>query len=187
MLERMLGAARLNVATFEDVESDKGATVQAMLVVIFVSIAGGIGGIIALGIWGLVFGLLGGLIQWALWALITFLISTTILKTPETHADWGQLARTTGFAQTPGLFKVLVFLPGIGSIMLPGTELPIILSIASIWQLAAMVIAVRQALDYQSTWRTIGVVVIGFVIVAVIQVIVVGLIPGGTEAAPGGQ
>ncbi len=124
MLARMMGAARLNVATFEDVESDKGATIQAMIVVILVSIAGGIGGILTSGIMGLVFGILGGLFQWALWALVTFLIGTTILKTPETQADWGQLARTTGFAQTPGLFKVFGFLPGIG---------PVIVFIASIW------------------------------------------------------
>ena len=150
MLARMLGAARLSVHTFEDVESDSGATLQAMMVVILVSIAGAIGGIVASGIIGLIIGLVAGLIQWALWALVTFLIGTTILKTPETHANWGQLARTTGFAQTPGLFKVLGFIPVLG---------PVIMFIASIWQLVAMVIAVRQALDYQSTWRAVGVVV----------------------------
>ena len=75
---------------------------------------------------------------------------------PETHADWGQLARTTGFAQTPGLCKILGFLPlNIGSV---------ILFIASAWQLVAMVIAVRQALDYKTTWRAVAVVVISFII-----------------------
>ena len=38
---------------------------------------------------------------------------------------------------------------------------------AGIWMLIAMVIAVRQALDYQSTWRAIGVVVIGFLVQAI--------------------
>ena len=73
----MMGSARLNVATFEEVASDKGATIQALIVVILVSIAGGIGGILTSGIMGLVFGILGGLFQWALWALVTFLIGTT--------------------------------------------------------------------------------------------------------------
>ena len=178
MLARMLGAARLNVATFEDVESDKGATLQAMIVVILVSIAAGIGGILSFGILGLVFGLIIGLVQWALWALITFLVGTTILKTPETHADWGQLARTIGFAQTPGLLTVLTFLPfPLGGIILVG---------ALVWQLAAMVIAVRQALDYQSTWRAFGVVVIGFVIIKVLQGIVIMLIGGDPAAATTG-
>ena len=141
MLARMLGAARLNVHTFEEVESDSGATMQAMIVVILVSIAGAIGGLTG-GPLGLIAGLIFGLIQWAAWAGVTFFIGTTIFKTPETHADWGQLARTTGFAQTPGLLKVLSFLPAVG---------PLIFLVASIWQLVTMVIAVRQALDYQST------------------------------------
>ncbi len=173
MLARMLGAARLNVHTFEEVESDKGATMQAMIVVVLVAIANGIGGLASGGnlVLGLISGLLLGLATWALWALVTFLVGTTILKTPETHADWGELARTTGFAQTPGIFKVFAFIPILG---------PIIVFIASIWQLVAMVIAVRQALDYQSTWRAVGVVVIGFLIIVIPLGIVGMLIAGAT-------
>jgi hypothetical protein len=175
----MLGAARLNVHTFEEVESDKGATMQAMIVVVLVAIANGIGGLASGGnlVLGLISGLLLGLATWALWALVTFLVGTTILKTPETHADWGELARTTGFAQTPGIFKVFAFIPILG---------PIIVFIASIWQLVAMVIAVRQALDYQSTWRAVGVVVIGFLIIVIPLGIVGMLIAGATGAAAGG-
>lgn len=176
MLARMMGAARLNVVTFEEVESDSSATKQAMLVVIFVSIAGAIGGLSG-GPLGLIAGLLFGLIQWAAWAGVTYFIGTTILKTPGTQADWGQLARTTGFAQTPGLLKVLSFLPAVG---------PLIFLVASIWQLVAMVIAVRQALDYQSTGRAIGVVVIGFLIVVIPLGILRMIIDAATGAASGG-
>ena len=176
MLARMLGAARLNVHTFEDVENDSAATKQAMIVVIMVSIAGAIGGLSG-GPLGLIAGLVFGLIQWAAWAGVTYLIGTTILKTPETHADWGQLARTTGFAQTPGLLKVLSFLPAVG---------PVIFLVASIWQLVAMVIAVRQALDYQSTGRAIGVVVIGFLIVVIPLGILRMIIDAATGVASGG-
>ena len=176
MLARMLGAARLKVATFEDVENDKGATMQAMMVVILVSIAGAIGGLTG-GPLGLIAGLIFGLIQWAAWAGVTFFIGTTIFKTPETHADWGQLARTTGFAQTPGLLKVLSFLPAVG---------PLIFLVASIWQLVTMVIAVRQALDYQSTWRAVGVVVIGFLIVVIPLGILRMIIDAAAGTATGG-
>lgn len=176
MLARMLGAARLNVHTFEEVESDSGATMQAMIVVILVSIAGAIGGLTG-GPLGLIAGLIFGLIQWAAWAGVTFFIGTTISKTPETHADWGQLARTTGFAQTPGLLKVLSFLPAVG---------PLIFLVASIWQLVTMVIAVRQALDYQSTWRAVGVVVIGFLIVVIPLGILRMIIDAAAGTATGG-
>ena len=69
---------------------------------------------------------------------MTYIVGTSLFPTPETNANWGELARTTGFAQSPGLLRFLGFLPAIG---------PVIYLVASLWQLAAMVIAVRQALD----------------------------------------
>ncbi len=169
MLARMLGAARLNVHTFEEVEEDSNATLQALLVVALVAIATAIGGLAAASnpLIGLITGVVYGLVSWALWALVTFLVGTTILKTPNTVADWGELARTTGFAQSPGVLRVFGFIPAIG---------PIIVFAVTIWQLVAMVTAVRQALDYESTWRAVGVVVIGFVIVIIPLAIIAGLI-----------
>ena len=117
MLGRMLGAARLKSATFEDVENDRSATIQALLVVLLVAIATGVGGVLSgdTGLLeGLVFGAIRGAMSWALWALIAMFVGTKILKTQETHGDWGQVARGTGFAQTPGLLNVLIFLPGVG-------------------------------------------------------------------------
>ena len=112
---------------------------------------------------GLAYGLVTGLVWWAVWALVTMFIGTKLLKTEETEADWGQLARTTGFAQTPGLLNVLIFLPGIGGF---------IPFLTFIWRLVAMVIAVRQALDYTSTLRTLVVVLLS----AIPAVILWGLI-----------
>ena len=180
MLRRMINAARLDRTTYEEVENDPNATLQAILVVIIVALAAGIGAFLAVQdeainpIWGLVSGVIGGLIRWALWALVTFLVGTTILKTARTNASWSQLARTTGFAQTPGILQILVFIPIIGWI---------IGAIAGIWQLVAMVVAVRQALDYDSIWRTLGVVVIGFIIVVIVLAIIGGLLAvlGGPE------
>ena len=166
MLQRMIGAARLDAQTYEEVEDDQNATRQAMLVVIIVSIAAAIGGLAAADnlLVGLIFGIVRGLAGWALWALVTYWVGTTILNTPGTDANWGQLARTTGFAQTPGVLQVFAFIPVIGGM---------IALAASIWQLVAMVRAVRHALDYESTLRAVGVVVIGFVVV-IIPLTIVG-------------
>lgn len=164
MLQRMIGAARLDVHTYEEVEADQGATKQALMVVVLVSIATGIGALATGGNFGLNFlaGIALGIIGWALWALITYFVGTKILNTPETHADWGQLARTTAFAQTTGLLRVFGFIPVVGWI---------IALVGTLWQLIAMVIAIRQALDYQSTGRAIGVVLIG----AIPYVILIGI------------
>ena len=116
---------------------------------------------------GLVIGIVAGIGLWALWAWITYFVGTTLLKTAETKADWGQLARTLGFAQSPGVFKVVGFIPVFG---------PLVFAIASIWQFVAMVVAIRQALDYTSTWRAVGVAVVGFIPYAVVSSLVYALV-----------
>ena len=164
MLMRMLGAARLNAATYEDVEKDTSATTQALIVVVLVSIAAGVGGLLAGDdvdvVRGLGFGVIRGVVSWAVWALVAMFIGTKLLKTEATEADWGQLARTTGFAQTPGLLNVLVFLSGFITI------------VVFLWQVVAMVIAVRQSLDYTSSLRALFVILISLIPVAIVNAII---------------
>ena len=154
MIERMIRASRLDVHIFEEVEADTSATRQALLVVAFVALATGIASLGTTGPIGLFVGIVLSIAGWAFWAWIVYLIGTKIMPSHSTHADWGQLARTLGFAQSPGIFRVLALVPVIGNI---------IFTVASIWMLVAMVVAVRQALDYTSTWRAIAVVLLGFI------------------------
>ena len=167
MLARMLGAARLDVATFEDVEHDTGATLQAMLVVIIVSIATGVGSVLVGDsdlVTGVVFGVIRGVLSWSVWALVAWFVGSKILGTQQTQADWGQLARSTGFAQTPGILTFLVFITPIAG--------AIILLVAFFWQLAAMVVAIRQSLDYTSTFRAFAVVLIALIPVAIMNALI---------------
>lgn len=167
MLGRMIGAARLSAKTFEEVEDDSGATIQALVVVMLVSLFSGIGsylsGYVSL-FDAVIFGVDRGVFSWAVWALVTLIVGTVILKGPDTDADWGELARVTGFAQTPGLLNIFSFIYA--------AELYIWLG-ALLWQFAAMTVGVRQALDYTSTWRAFFVVLISsiFVLLVVTPVI----------------
>jgi len=166
LVARMVGAARLDPQVFEEVEADPNATFQAVVVVILVGLATGIGNLTLadFDLLDLIVGIIGGVAQWALWAMITYFIGTSALfREPQTQANWGQLARTLGFAQSPGVLRVFGFIPVIG---------PVIFFMTFLWQLATMVVAVRQALDYQSIWRAVGVVVVGFIIVAIVTAIV---------------
>jgi hypothetical protein len=171
LVERAIGAARLDAATYEEVEADTGALGQAMTVVVVAALANGLGSAGASGGRGV--GLIGGaiaaLIAWFVWALTAYLVGTRILPEPETKADLGELLRTTGFAAAPGVIGVLGFVPVLGRLALV---------VAWIWQLAAMVVAVRQALDYTSTGRAIGVCVIGWVLQMVVLFLVVGALVG---------
>ena len=149
---RMIRAAKLDVHLYEEVEADQGAMAQAMTVVILSAVAAGIGSGNA-GLGGIVIGMIAALIGWYIWAFLTYLIGTKLLPEPETRADYRELLRTIGFSSAPGLIRVLGIIPGLRALLF---------TLASIWMLVAMVIAVRQALDYTSTWRAIGVCVIGF-------------------------
>ena len=167
IVQRMIGAAKLQTETFEEVEADTSATRRALAVVVLVALATGIGNLGSGGPVGFVVGIAAGIGLWAFWAWITYLVGTTILNTNETEANWGQLARTLGFAQSPGVLKVFGFIPVLG---------PVVFTIASIWQLVAMVIAIRQALDYTSTWRAVGVAVVGFIPYVVVSGAVCALV-----------
>jgi hypothetical protein len=71
----------------------------------------------------------------------------------------GSSDRLQGTAFAPYLFAVLGVLPLVGGV---------IRTIATLWMLAATILAVRQALDYHSTARAIGVVLIGWLFFVVI-------------------
>ena len=179
LVERAIGAARLDAATYEEVEADETALSQAMLVVVAATVASGIGSAAASGGhgFGMLSGPLGALLGWFVWAFTMYLVGTRLLPAPETKADLGQLLRTTGFAAAPGVVGILGILPAIGGL---------ILTVTSLWQLAAMVVAVRQALDYTSTGRAIAVCVIGFIAQLVVVLIFLTLVAGAIAALFGG-
>jgi hypothetical protein len=165
---RLVGAVGLDPAAFEDVEADRGATVQAGVTVLLSSVAAGIG---AQGFGrdvSLVPFAIVTLLAWAAWALLTFEVGARVLPGARTHADVGELLRTLGFAAAPGLLLVLGVLPGLA--------LPVFV-MAALWMLAAMIVGVRQALDYTSTVHAVAVCVFGWGL-AVALVIAVGFFLG---------
>jgi hypothetical protein len=152
-VDRVVGAARLDAKVYEEVEADASAMGQAMAVVAAASLAAGVGSFSS-GTAGVVATVVGGFVGWFLWAVVTWLIGTKLLPEPATSADLGQMLRTIGFSAAPGLLNVLGIVPLLGWL---------VWLVAAVWQLAAMVVAVRQALDYRSTGRAVAVCVIGWV------------------------
>ena len=167
---RIIRAAMLDVNLYEEVEADKGAMSQAMGIVVLSSIAAGVGLIERGGFSGIFAGTIASLFGWYVWAYLTYFIGTKFLSEPQTKADHGELLRTIGFSSSPGLIRVLGIIPGLREV---------VFFTASIWMLVAMVIAVRQALDYNSTLRAVGVCVIGWVIQILILMLLFSILGGG--------
>lgn len=159
--DRMLGAAKLDARIYEEVEADTTATGQAASVVALASVAGGIGslglGTASVGVF--LIGAVASLVSWVIWAFLTYIIGTRLLPQPHTRANMGEMLRALGFAQAPGLARVLGVVPGLGTL---------IQAVVSLWMLAAMVVAVRQALDYSSTGRAVLVCLVGWLVAIVI-------------------
>lgn len=170
--DRIIRAAKLDVNLYEEVEADRGALGQAMGVVVLSSIAAGVGSITRVGFSGIFIGTITALIGWYVWAYLTYFIGTKFLPEPQTEADIGELLRTIGFSSSPGLIRVFGIIPGLGAI---------VFFAASIWMLVAMVIAVRQALDYKSTLRAVGVCAIGWIVQMLILAVLFFILGGSAK------
>src|SRR5262245_42416437 len=157
LIDRMMGAARLDVATYEEVEHDTSATMQAAIVVVLAAVAAGIGAL-GDGATGLIGGIVGGIVGWIVYAAATYLVGTKLLAAAQTEADLGQLLRTIGFARTPGILNVVGFVPVLGWIV--GL-------VAAIWVIVTTVIAIRQALE-MTTWRAIATAIIALILDAIV-------------------
>jgi hypothetical protein len=154
--ERMIGAAMLDPYTYEEVEADTSATGQAAAVVAIMAIASAIGGV-RYGAEGALTALVTALVGWMLWAAITFFIGTRLFGGTAT---WGELLRTLGFAQSPGVLYVFGIIPFLG---------PVIQFVVGLWVLVAGIIAIRQALDID-TGKAILTAIIGWLVFVVLRI-----------------
>lgn len=170
LTERMIGAAMLSVATYEEVEADQTATSQAAIVVAIVAVAGAVGNYFRHGGRGIIGAVVAAFIGWLLWAGITYFIGTRLFGGTAT---FGEMLRTLGFAQSPGVIMVLAIVPILGWL--------VIIAVA-LWQLVAGIIAIRQALDF-TTGKAILTALIGWVAVWIINVVLIGGLFGSALVA----
>jgi hypothetical protein len=162
-VDRLIGVAKLDAATFEEIEHDETATVWAAVIATLAGVSLGVG-IAMLGIalgevagWGAVifFGIVYailGLLGLALFTTVAYLVGGNLLKTEATEVTWAQLFRTLGFAGLP--IVVLGWLAMIHSL---------VLLVAIAWFLGAVVVAVRQAMDF-GTDRAVVTALVAFIV-----------------------
>jgi hypothetical protein len=157
---RLIGAVRLSADTYEDVEHDSSAMPQAALVVVVASMTTSVAWYFGIGSgWWIVQGAVQALVGWLAGSAVLWFIGTRILPGKDTEATLGQLLRTLGFAQAPGIFGLLVVVPVVG-LFVP--------FLVGCWVIAATFVAVRQALDYEDTFRAILVCLLGWLVAAAV-------------------
>lgn len=146
MFQNMLRAARLDTEFYKTVEEDESFNGQAATVVFVVSVLS------ALGSWFIldrlflrvvVIGTITAMLGWLVWAGLTYWVGVRLMGGT---ADYGEMVRVTGFAQSPRLLGII---PGLGWI-------------GAIWALVATIVAVREGLDV-STGQAILASIIGWI------------------------
>ena len=160
IIDRMRGAALLDVATYEEVEHDEQATGQAAVVVLVVAICSAIGAIWRGGA-GIIAGPITAIVGWLVWAGITYLIGDKMLGGTAT---WGELLRTLGFAQAPGVLMIFGIIPILGGL---------VRMLVAVWLLVTGVVAIRQALDF-STGKAIVTALLGW-----LALVLLAMLTGG--------
>ena len=162
--ERMVGAMKADVKTFQEIEADPAAIGQALTVIVIAGVASLIGNVFRVGVFGGIQALIMSLVSYALWSLLIVLIGTKLMPEPATKADFNEAFRVIGFTAAPGVFSVFAIIPLLGYV---------IQFVIVIWTLIIGVIAVREVLDYSNTARAIIVCLIAMVVVWVITALVI--------------
>ena len=167
-LNRIFRAIKIDIELFEEVEKDKNATFQAGAVVVLSSLAAGVGSI-HLGASNFLIAPALSLLSWYVWAYIIYFVGVKLFGGPTTKSDHGELLRTIGFSSAPGLIRVFGVTPDLMTVTFIGS---------AFWMLACMVVAVKSALDYDSIWKSLGVVVVAWFIQAFFLFLVLVLFKG---------
>ncbi len=146
-----------DTAIYAEVADDKGATSQALSIVLISAFVAGVSAYIAAGSEGFDFiisQMFLASVGWVLWVSITYFIATQIFKKHAPERDWKSLARALGFAQSAGVLRILAVIPGLGVALT---------LVVLAWIFIASVLAIRGALGFESHWRAFAVAAIGLI------------------------
>ena len=161
-LNRFFRAVKLDVSLFQEIIEDPKTFNQALIVVLIYSMTSAWGTFGRTGAVGNNIGMLTTLLGWYVWAFSTYMVGARMMPEAGTEPDRKTILRVIGFACAPGIVRILGFIEGLGLV---------VIFIALSWMVAAATVGVKQALNYESTARALGVCVVGLIISIVFQLI----------------
>jgi hypothetical protein len=162
-LNRFLGAAMLDVKLYQEVAAEPRFLYQAWITVLIYAMLASWGSFGRAGAVGSNIGLITTVIGWYVWAFSTYYCATKWFRETSAEAARGDrktVIRVMGFACAPGAIRLLGLLPGLGILALV---------VSSVWMIAAATVAVKVAFHFESTARAAGACVIGWIIGAITQ------------------
>ncbi|MBN1375222.1 MAG: hypothetical protein JXA01_03615 [Dehalococcoidia bacterium] len=183
LLNRMTRAAGMDTSLYKETGTEEEAVAHAVMIALLCAVATGLGmgltaplggaGLLWL-LWGLVSGFFASLVGWSAWVLITHFATTTFLRGTE-EAGMTKLTIALGFANSPGILRLLIFIPMIGWF---------VIALTGIWTLATGAIAVKKSLGY-TAGKALAACILGWLFYMAILLLVYFWIPSQYKMPPG--
>jgi len=95
------------------------------------------------------------ILGWIIWTSLIYIIGAKLFSEVNTIASFKNILIVVGYGHAPAIFRFLIVLP---DLLLP------IVAITQIWILLSISAGIKEVLNFKSNFKSIGVVVIVFLI-----------------------
>ena len=99
---------------------------------------------------------LTAILTWFIWAILIYVLGVKIFPDKQTKVSFKKVLTAVGFAHAPGLLRFFAVTP---ELMIP------IIFITQFWIFAALIISIRQILNFKSNLKSFGIIFLSFLII----------------------
>jgi hypothetical protein len=104
---------------------------------------------------------LTAIITWLVWAIFIYVIGVKLFPDKQTKVPFKKVLTAVGFAHAPGLLRFFAVTP---NLMIP------IIFLTQFWIFAALIISTKEVLNIRSNFKSFGIVLLSFLIIAFLSI-----------------
>ena len=104
---------------------------------------------------------LTAIVTWLIWAIFIFVIGVKLFPDKQTKVSFKKVLTAVGFAHAPGLLRFFAVTP---DLMIP------IIFLTQFWIFAGLIISTKQILSLKSNFKSFGIVLLSFLIIAFLSI-----------------
>ena len=104
---------------------------------------------------------LTAIITWFVWAIFIYVIGVKLFPDKEVKIPFKKILIGVGYAHAPGILRFFAVTP---DIMIP------IIFITQFWIFAGLIISTKQILNLKSNFKSFGIVLLSFLIIAFLSI-----------------
>ena len=104
---------------------------------------------------------LTAILTWFIWAIFIFVIGVKLFPDRGTKVPFKKVLTAVGFAHAPGLLRFFAVTP---DLMIP------IIFLTQFWIFAGLIISTKQILSLKSNFKSFGIVLLSFLIIAFLSI-----------------